>query len=133
MQVRKCHLNNYYPSLVLVISAFTRAIPNEEEERGRMNLLHQEEVDLLKTVILFPVSSPTLQSSRLERRGKLIFSMKWHSTLSKLTSHIVLQAGMFYGLLAHLGTRLSVCRVSGWAAGVGSLLGTANAGIPNRR
>lgn len=58
LQVRECHLKNNYPSLVLVILCFHES---HFAQKGRMTLAHQEEVDLLKTVILFlrlPLSPP---------------------------------------------------------------------------
>lgn len=84
--------------------------------------LHQEEVDLLKTVILSP--HLPLPPSPLH--------LKRPSTLSKLTSSIVSPAGMFRRLSAHLGAELSVCRLAGgqqkWVLSEGAV----DAGIPNR-
>lgn len=63
--------------------------------RGGVNLLHQEEVDLLKTVILSPrlPSTPTLRTpptlTSRETGAGLILCLKCLSTLSKLTSCIV--------------------------------------------
>lgn len=80
-----------------------------------MILLHQEEVDLLKTVILFPrlpPSHPPTLASRGDGAG-LILCLKCLSMLSKLTSRIVSPAAMFCRLLAHSGAGLSVCRLVG--------------------
>lgn len=74
-------------------------------------MLHQDEVDLLKTVILFLTSSPT--HLHLESQRRLIFSVKWHSVLSKLTSCFVSLAAAFYRLSDRWGARTSVCRLVG--------------------
>lgn len=67
-----------------------------------MILLHQEEVDLLKTVILFLASSPppTLTS----REMALADSLR-EVPLQALKTYIMhcFAAGMFCGLLAHSG------------------------------
>lgn len=69
-----------------------------------MILLHQEEVDLLKTVILFP-RLPPRPPSHLERWRGLILCVKCLSTLSKLTSRIVSPAGAFRRPSARSGRR----------------------------
>lgn len=98
-----------------------------------MILLHQEEVDLLKTAILsllrlLPPPTrhqhfPSASHPYIWRDGAgLILCLKCLSTLSKLTSCIVSRrAGAFPGLLFPSGWRMECVQVSGWAAGVASL------------
>lgn len=109
LQVRERHLKNSCPSLVLVILWLRES---HLRKRGKMILPHQEEVELLKTVILFlrlPASPPL----HLERSRGLILCLKWLLTLSKLTSRFVSSDGVFRVLSAHLGAGLSVCRLVG--------------------
>ncbi len=98
-----------------------------------MILLHQEEVDLLKTVILFPrlLPNPPLHLER--RRGADALREVPLDALKTYIMHCFGPAAVFCGLLAHSGAGLSARRVSGWAAGEGSLRGVVDAGIPNRR
>lgn len=76
LPVRECHLNNYYPSLVLVILCIHKRL---SLRGGRMILLHQEEVDLLKTVVLFPRVFPHPPAPCTSRDGASWFS-RWSGT-----------------------------------------------------
>jgi len=98
-----------------------------------MILLHQEEVDLLKTFILFPCVFPHPEA--LTPREMVQADSLHEVPLDALKTYIMHCFAGWHALraLGSFGCRIECVQVSGWAAGVDSLRGAVNAGISNRR
>lgn len=108
-----------------------------------MILLHQEEVDLLKTVILFPfllqppsTPPPPLHLERRRGADSLSPEVPLHA-LQTYIAHCFDGRHVFCGALGPFGVAgLSVCRLVGgkqeWVACEGKGGEAVDAGIPNR-